>query len=183
MKLSDKQIELFIKSLVHDDTISNYEWENKYQHLRNDLSEGIMSLNDLHMFHSKRNGIDVIGLFKKYDIINKVFYMDLREFFENKFECKIELSDDDLSDFLNSYDCYFYDKNSIREELCDYWEIGDWLLDFINLKEFSEYSNYTCVNDNLYICNNGLHSFENAYVSYGKNMENMIKDFMGENLC
>lgn len=104
--------------------------------------------------------------------------MNLREFMEEKFECNLEkLNDDELRDFLYYYDLATYDKEMIKQELCEELEIGEFLMDFINVKELAEYENYTYVNDDCYVCNVGLHYFEICYNEYGKNIEDMINDW------
>lgn len=68
MILEKCQCDYFVRCLVNDNSINDYEWEKHYQHLRDDLCYE-NDLNILHDFHFKHHGINVKELASEYGII------------------------------------------------------------------------------------------------------------------
>jgi len=104
--------------------------------------------------------------------------MDLKEFIEKEFECKIELNDNDLKEFLSYYQVFVYDCDGIWNELQEDNQLDDTIMECLNIKELAECENYSVVNDNCYVDNVGLYDFgEEFNNNYGKNIEDMINDW------
>ena len=71
-ELNNEQCIRFISKLVGDESITDDDWEERYQHLRDDLCgyiNGTVVLEELHRFHYSCHGINVLDLAETYGII------------------------------------------------------------------------------------------------------------------
>ena len=101
---------------------------------------------------------------------------DLVKFMENKLGGKIEMSEAEMFDFLNFYEIYHYDGESIKSEIQESEPIKEYLFDFIDIKGLAEYLNYSVVSNDCFIDNNSLNDFlVNFEVEYNRSISNVIR--------
>ena len=109
----------------------------------------------------------IIGIIEDYDYDNDISEfihgnyigedMNLKQYLENELDVDfIEdgrvMCDDEVMDFCNYYDIYYYDKKDFQDELRVYQECDARLFDFIgDWKGLAEYFNYSMINNNLFI--------------------------------
>lgn len=78
--------------------------------------------------------------------------MDLKQYVAKEINQKINISEKELREILNSHDCLILNSyEDVKEELIDDWRINQMIVDYVNFGELAEYDGFERINNDTFI--------------------------------